>query len=159
MFFLGPVVAFFGGIVAFFSSPLGKWVGIAILGVAVFFAGDIRGRRIANEKCARAAQAAQAAANQQDTTARTEVDNQSSATIDELRGQKEQADGRVAQLEAQLRGLPLDAPCLYGADGKPATRRVRNDGVNPGTGTGDAGPTKPAGVPATDPKAAGKRGR
>jgi len=144
---MGPIWAVVSLAVNFFSSPLGKWAGIGLIGAMLFFAGDIRGRRIQHAKCEAAAAKAQQAANQQDANARQEVAKQSEDTINALRGQKEEADGKLAQLELQLRGLPLDAPCLYGAGGKPASSRVRNDEKS-GAGTSNPGPARPAGVPA-----------
>jgi hypothetical protein len=142
------------GIFTFLTNPFGRWVGIGLIGVAVFFAGELRGRRIANDKCEAKAQEAIRAANQQDAKARAEVSQQAETTINDLRGQKEKADARLALLEKELSVRPLDAPCMYGADGKPASR-VRNQPVttprasNPGTprspslppaGGGTAGP-------------------
>jgi hypothetical protein len=144
----------FIGIFTFLTSPFGRWVGVGLIGVAVFFAGELRGRRIANDKCEAKAQEAIRAANQQDAKARAEVSQQAETTINDLRGQKEKADARLALLEKELSVRPLDAPCMYGADGKPASR-VRNQPVpaprasNPGTprspslppaGSGTAGP-------------------
>lgn len=132
----------------FFTSAIGKWVGVGLLGVLIFFAGDIRGRRIQHAKCEAAARAAQVAADQQDRKARQEVAAQSEETIKGLQTQKETADGRIAQLELQLKGLPIDAPCLYGVDDRPASGRVRNDG-KPAKGTGNPGNSRPAVLPPT----------
>lgn len=144
------------GIVSFLTSPIGRWVGIAGIGALLFFAGEFRGRRIANEKCEAAAAAARQAADKQDEKARTEVSQQSETTLNELRGQKEKSDARIAELENELRLRPLDAPCLYGADGKPATPRLRQPSTAPRTGNPPA--SRPAGVPPAGRKAAGDRG-
>lgn len=139
---MGPI-SIISGIIAFFNSPFGKWLGVALIGVVIFFAGDIRGRRIEHAKCEAAAQRAVAAANQQDQKARQEVAVQAEETIKDLRTQKEQADGKLAQLELQLKALPIDAPCLYGADDRPSSGRVREDKRN-GKGAGNPGTPRPA---------------
>lgn len=131
---------------AFFTSPLGKWAGIGLVGVLLFFAGDIRGRRIEHAKCEAAAKAAIIAANQQDSKARKEVADQSESTIADLKTQKDKSNARVVELENQLRTMPMDAPCLYGAGGQPASGRVRNDGGNASPRTGNARTPRPAAV-------------
>lgn len=145
------------GIFSFFGSPLGKWAGIGLLSVAVFFAGELRGRRIANEKCEARAQEAIRAANQQDANARKEVQQQSEATINDLRGQKEQADARLALLEKELSIRPLDAPCMYGADGKPASR-VRSQ-PSPAPRASNPGPSRPTSLSPAGGKAPSPGGR
>lgn len=137
-------------ILGFFASPLGRWVGIGLIGVVVFFAGELRGRRIANAKCEAAAQAAKRAADQQDAKARSEVQQQAEATINDLRSQKEKADARLVLLSQELSTRPTDAPCLYGAGGKPAPRKLQQLPKAPAPGAGDpraSGPTviSPAG--------------
>jgi hypothetical protein len=148
-----PFLALF----SFFGSGIGKLVGIGAIIVAVFFAGELRGRRIANEKCEAKAQEAIRAANQQDANARKEVQQQSEATINDLRGQKEQADARLAQLERELSVRPLDAPCMYGADGKPASR-VRNQPAAAPRAS-NPGASRPASVPPTIGGTTGPRGK
>lgn len=143
-------------IFAFLGSPIGKLVAIGLVGVAVFFAGEIRGRRIANAKCEAAAQAAIVAAGKQDAKAQTEVNQNTEATIAELRGQKEKADAELAKLQLQLSAMPLDAPCLYGADGKPAASRVRKPSAAPGASNPPA--SRPTVLPSARPRAAGDRG-
>lgn len=145
-------------ILGFLTSPIGKWVSVGLLGVALFFAGELRGRRIANEKCEAAAQAAQIAANKQDSKARKEVAEQSEATISSLNQQKDEANARVAELERQLKVLPLDAPCLYGADGKPASSRLRQLPKGAAPRAGDPGASGPAGVSPPRSRPAGARG-
>lgn len=134
-------------ILAFITSPIGRWVGVGLIGVSLFFAGELRGRRIANEKCEAAAQAARIAANQQDSKARKEVSDQSEATISSLNEQKDKANARVAELETQLKTIPLDAPCLYGADGKPATGRLQQLPKAAAPRARDPRASGPAGVP------------
>ncbi len=145
-------------ILAFLTGPIGRWVSIGLIGLAIFFAGELRGRRIANANCEAKAQEAIRAATQQDAKARTEVQKQSDTTIEELREQKEKADARVAQLQLQLSALPLDAPCLYGADGKPAASRVRNKS-SPAPRASNPRASGPASVPAASPGTAGPRGK
>lgn len=140
--------------VSFLTSPIGRWVGIGLIGAALFFAGDLRGRRIAGEKCEAKARAAEVAANLQDKKARVEVAQQSEATIMELNKQREAANARVSELELQLAGRPFDAPCLYGADGKPATGRVRNDGGSVPRASNPRA-SGPASLPAARPSPAG----
>lgn len=144
-------------IISFLTGPIGRWLSIGLIGVAVFFAGELRGRRIANAKCEAAAQEAKRIAGEQDKKARTEVLQQSDATITELRGQKEKSDARVAQLEQELIARPLDAPCLYGADGKPASGVRRQSTPAPRASNPRA--TGPASVPATRTGPAGVTGK
>ena len=146
------------GAIAFLSSPIGRWLGIGVIAVAVFFAGDLRGRRIANEKCEAAARAARGAADKQDDKARTEVRQNDDQTIADLRGQKEKADATIAQLQLQLNAMPLDAPCLYGADGKPATRRVRQPAESPAPRAGNPPASRPSVLSPTRRSPAGDRG-
>lgn len=145
-------------ILAFLTGPIGRWVSIGLIGVAIFFAGELRGRRIANANCEAKAQEAIRAANQQDAKARTEVQQQSDATLQELRGQKEKADARVAELQLQLSALPLDAPCLYGADGKPATRRVQPQS-SPAPRASNPRASGPTSLSPTGASPAGPRGK
>lgn len=146
------------GIISFLTSPLGRWVGIGFIGVAVFFAGELRGRRIANDKCEAKAQEAIRIANQQDATARAEVSKQAEATINDLRGQKEKADGRLALLEKELSVRPLDAPCMYGADGKPASR-VRQPAASPTPRASNPGTPRSPSLPPAGGGTAGPRGK
>lgn len=129
---------------AFFQTTLGKYTMVGLVVFGAYLAGDVRGRRIEHAKCEAAAAAAAAAAKQQDAKAHADAEQNANDTIAALQDQKGKADTRVAELEAQLRTLPLDAPCLYGAGERPA-QRVRN---NAGKGTSDKKHSGPAGVPA-----------
>lgn len=141
------------GIVSFFTSPIGRWAGIGLLGVAIFFAGDIRGRRIEHAKCEAAAQAAKEAAVAQDRKAQQQLDTNNSSTMDELSKQKDAADARIRDLEKTLADGVID--CVYGADGKPATGGVQS---RPGAGAGNAPAARPARVPTPRPRPAGDKG-
>lgn len=140
-------------ILGFLTSPLGRWVGIGLIGVTLFFAGEFRGRRIANEKCEAAAQAAKEAAVAQDRKAQQQLDANNSSTMDELSKQKDAADARIRDLEKTLADGIIE--CVYGPDGKPVTGGVQS---RPGSGAGNAPASRPARVPTPRPRPAGDKG-
>ena len=118
--------------IAFFNSPLGRAVGMGAIALAIYTAGEVRGRRVATEACKAAAEKAQTAAVTQDRVAQSGQDADNASTFDMLQKQKEKADATIAQLQLELQARPQVAPCLYGPDGKPASVRVRGADANPG---------------------------
>lgn len=139
-------------VISFFGSPVGKWVGYGLIAVAVYGAGDIRGRRVEHAKCEAAARAAQEAANKQDAQAREDARKNDQDTIASLQDLKGKSDAELAKLKLQLSALPTDAPCLYGVDEQPANRVQR---APPGSGARDKGHPRPALVPSTKRSPAG----
>lgn len=127
---MGPL-AIFSAVTAFFGSKLGRVVGIGLIAVAVYGAGEVRGRRVATEACKAAAERAEKAAGTQDRVAQQGQDVDNTATLDMLQKQKEKADATIADLQFQLNARPLSAPCLYGPNGKPATGGVRQPNAGP----------------------------
>lgn len=97
----------------------------ALLAV-VFFAGDMRGRRIEHAKCEAAAARAQAAADAQDRHAAKELDEHDAQVVEELKLQKKADDAKINDLETRLRRQSTTS-CVYdksNSDPDPA-RRVR----------------------------------
>lgn len=145
------------GIIAFFSTSVGKYVGYGLIAVAVFAAGDLRGSRIERAKCEAAAQAARIAAQEQDKKANDDQMADNAAAIDDLNTQKDKANARVTELEAQLKSRPKGASCDYGPDGKPSTGGVRNDRVAARKGADHPKHSPLSILPRTRPEAAGSR--
>ena len=111
----------------FFNSKLGRIAGVGLITLAVYSAGEIRGRRVATEACKAAAEKAQKAADTQDRVAKEGVEANDNDTLDMLQKQKVKADATIASLQQQLLSRPAGAPCVYGPDGKPATGGVRDN--------------------------------
>lgn len=106
---------------------LKKLVGAGLILLLVFYAGDIRGRRIEHAKCEAAAAAAQTAANAQDNQAGREIAAQDVQVTEELKRQKQANDATIANLKDRLRSQTA-APCVYdehNSDAAP-TRRMRH---------------------------------
>lgn len=106
---------------------LKKLVGTGLILLLVFYAGDIRGRRIEHAKCEAAAAAAKTAADAQDNQAGREIAAQDVQVTEELKRQKQADDATITDLKARLRSQST-APCVYdehNSDAAPA-RRMRH---------------------------------
>lgn len=130
---MGPL-AILSMVTSFFGSALGRYIGIGLIAVAVYAAGEVRGRRVATDACKAAAFKAKEAAKTQDQVAQENVNVDNDATVDMLQKQKEKADGTIASLQLQLNARPLSAPCLYGPNGRPASGGVRAPNASGGAG-------------------------
>lgn len=103
-----------------------KALAVGAILISVFYAGDIRGRRIEHAKCEAAAARAQAAADAQDSQAGKDLAAQDMYVTEELKRQKQADDATIANLKARLRNQSA-APCVYdehNSDPYPA-RRMR----------------------------------
>jgi hypothetical protein len=85
--------------VSFVPAWAWKWLGIAAIAFCLFTAGDIRGTRIANEKCEAAAKRAQKAADAQDLQAEKEGRQQDLQVTNSLIEQKKVDDATIAKLK------------------------------------------------------------
>lgn len=145
-------LSIFTGVLSFFQTTIGKWVGVGLLCGIAYLAGDIRGRRVEYEKCEAKARAAATAAVEQDRTAQRGVDANNASTLEELNKQKEVSDARVRELEKTIADGVVE--CVYGVDGKPSGG-VRE---RPRKGAGNAPAARPSGVPTPRPRPAGDKG-
>jgi hypothetical protein len=146
------------GLLQFFLSPIGRWIGVGVLIGAAYLAGDVRGRRIEYAKCEEAAKAAQQAADAQDLQAALDANADASKVVEQLKKQKETADAQIAELKNRLTtvSVPVGAPCLYGDSDLPDSKPVAPAGrVRDNVGKGTGHPRYPwsSRVPAADPKA------
>jgi len=122
--FLLPVLAFYNAI----PDWLKKFLGTIIILLAVFLAGDMRGRRVVRAECEARAQQAQQAADKQDLQAEREGRAQDLEVTNALTQQKKVDDETIAKLQADLAKRSAAAPCVYDkstADPEPRSRRLR----------------------------------
>lgn len=142
-----------------------KWLALALVGLALFFYGDIKGRRAEHVKCEAAAAQAQTAANDQDLQAEKESHAQDLETTDFLIQQKKVDDAAIETLKAKLAKRPASAKCLYDKsnsdpDSQPATGSVRDDGGRPAkAGASDKKHPGTTLLPTPRPSAAGSGGK
>lgn len=120
-----------GTIIAFMLSPLGRYAMIGVAAVAIFFAGDIRGKRVARAECEAQAQRAQQAADAQDLQAEREGRKQDLEITEALTQQNKVDNATIEALKTQLaKRIPAGKtdPCLYdksNADPDDTSRRLR----------------------------------
>lgn len=120
-FFL-PLLGFYNAI----PNWLKKLIATVAIGVAIFVAGDIRGRRIEHAKCEEKARLAQNAANAQDLEAERQGRAQDLEITNALTQQKKVDDERIEKLQQEL--SKANSKCLYdksNADPEPSSRRLR----------------------------------
>jgi hypothetical protein len=117
------------GIFAFYSAIpdwLKKLIATLLIGLTIFTAGDIRGKRVARAQCEEQAKRAQRAADAQDLQAEKEGRAADLEITNALTQQKKVDDDKIAALQKQLAG----SKCVYDkstADPDPDAepRRVR----------------------------------
>ncbi len=178
----------FRGMIAFIPAFIWKWLAIVLIGVVIFFAGDVRGRRIEHAKNQAAIDAANAAAKQQDTQAQTEVNTQDAQVTQQLQEQKKADEDAIEDLKRQLeasrdaeqkayqsaeaeRGkkptakaprCPPTPACVYDkSNGDPersGSDSVRDNGKS-GSGARHKKPAKSSVLPATGGRAASSGGQ
>lgn len=121
------------GFIAFVPAVVWKYIAIGVVMVCLFVAGDLRGSRVANEKCAAAAALAQKAADAQDLQAEKEGRAQDLQITNSLTEQKKVDDAELAKLKTAVTARPAGTACVYDktngdpdpAGDKPAPRGVR----------------------------------
>lgn len=106
--FLLPLIGFFNAI----PDWLKKLIATLLIGLAVFTAGDIRGKRVARAECEAAAKRAQVAADKQDLQAEREGRAQDLEITNALTQQKKVDDDTIANLQKQLAAQP-GSKCVY----------------------------------------------
>jgi hypothetical protein len=104
--------AFLLPILALVPSWLWKYIGIGLVGVAIFVAGDIRGARVANEKCAAAARKAQVQADKVDTRADKDTRTDESDFAKQATEQKRIDDAEMGRLRDELAKRPVPERCV-----------------------------------------------
>lgn len=107
--FLLPVIAFYSAV----PSWAKKLVAGGLILLAIFFAGEMRGKRVARAECEAQARRAQTAADQQDKQADVEVREQEKQLVEALTQQKKVDDAVISKLQLDLAKRPKSAPCLY----------------------------------------------
>lgn len=142
------------GAVAFIPPTVWKGIGIAVLVVSIYLAGDVHGRRIETAKCEAAAAAAQKAADQQDIQAANELRDQATQVSDSLRNQKKVDDDAIDALRARLASRAPNAKCQYdGTNADPgdaprrSARRLQHSVRDPAEGASHAKPSGPTILP------------
>lgn len=175
------------GFIAFIPAFIWKWLAIGLIAVVIFYAGDVRGRRIEHAKNQAAIEAAQAAAARQDQQAQTDVNTQDAEVTKQLMEQKKVDDAAIEDLQRRLAGAKQDADranqqaynaaskngskatacppvnsCLYDkSNADPddtGAGGVRND-ANRRPGAGNKKPARPTVVPPARSGATGKSGK
>jgi hypothetical protein len=103
------------GVIAFIPPFVWKILACLLVLIVVFFYGDARGTRVEKAKWEQAKIEAQAAANQQDTQAATEVNTQDQELTKSLLEQKKVDDDAIDSLKKQLAAQPSNGkcPCAY----------------------------------------------
>jgi hypothetical protein len=121
--FLLPILAFYNAV----PDWLKKLVATLLIGLAIFTAGDIRGKRVARAECEEQARRAQRAADAQDLQAEKEGRAQDLEITNALTLQNKADQDAIADLQRKLAAQPR-AKCLYDkstADPDAPRRRLR----------------------------------
>jgi hypothetical protein len=177
------------GIIAFIPAFIWKWLAIGLIAVVIFYAGDVRGRRIEHAKNQAAIEAAQAAANRQDQQAQTDVNTQDAEVTKQLMEQKKVDDAAIEDLQRRLAAAKQDADranqqaynaasksgskpaacppvnsCLYDKSNADPDVAGSSSGrvrndPNRRPGAGDKKPARPAVVPPAGGSSSGKSGK
>jgi len=143
---------------------LWKWLAILLIGLALFFYGEVKGRKAEHAKCEAAAAQAQTAANDQDLQAEKDAHANDLEVVNNLKMQKQVDDAALETLKAQLAKRPAGSKCIYDkSNGDPDDQSsggsVRDDGGRPAkAGTGNKKYPRSPVLPAARPSAAGPRG-
>lgn len=122
--------AFLLSVKAFYKAVpdwLKKFVATQVILLAVFTAGDIRGKRVARAECEEQARRAQRAADAQDLQAEKEGRAQDLEITNALTLQNKADKDAIAELERKLASIS-SAKCVYDkstADPDPLRRRLR----------------------------------
>lgn len=109
-------MSFITAALAIYSSIpdwLKKLLATVLIGLALFTAGDIRGKRVARAECEAQAKRAQRAADAQDLQAEKEGRAQDLEITNALTQQKKVDDDTIAKLQAQLSKRPAGSACVY----------------------------------------------
>lgn len=116
----------------FASMPdwLKRLLGIVLLAGVIFYAGQMRGERIATAECTRKAELAKNAAKEQDAQAQRDVQQHDDQVQTWLTEQKKRDDATIADLTTKLAARTKGKvdPCVYDdltADPDPGARRLR----------------------------------
>lgn len=121
--FLLPILAFYNAV----PDWLKKLVATVLIGLAIFTAGDIRGKRVARAECEEQARRAQRAADAQDLQAEKEGRAQDLEITNALTLQNKADQDAIADLQRKLATQP-SAKCVYDkstADPDTSRRRLR----------------------------------
>lgn len=106
--YIGPAIA---AVMAVVPSWLWKWIGVFVLAAAIFIAGDIRGTRIANEKCAAEVRKSQEQATKIDRRADVDTRADETSFAKEAATQKAIDDAEIKRLNAELAKRPAAHRC------------------------------------------------
>lgn len=126
-------------VAAFFSTPVGKWVGIALIGVGLFLFGDVhRGRLDAaryNAKWSEAVRQADSARSARDEAIRKAVSADADQRIAAIARESSQLQDKVAEYERALSASNA-ARCVVSPDD---ARRLRDLGFSASSQGSSAG--------------------
>lgn len=141
-----------------------KCLALVVIGLCLFFYGEIKGERVEHAKCEAAAAAAQTAANDQDLQAEKDAHANDLEIVNNLKMQKQVDDAAIDTLKIQLAKRPAGSKCIYDKSNAdpddPSAGSVRNDGGRPAkAGAGNKKSPRPTLLPTARPSAAGAGGR
>lgn len=112
-------------VVGFFKTPLGQVVGLALLLVVAFLAGDIRRTRIAAAERRAEIAAATAAAAERDATIKRDVAGDAAARILKIKAERDALETRANDYEANLKLSPRPGCRADGDDVRDYDERMR----------------------------------
>ena len=165
MWFLLGIPAVARSVISIVPAFVWKWLALALVGLCLYFYGDVKGRHAEHAKCEAAAAQAQTAANDQDLQAEKDAHANDLETVNNLKMQKQVDDVALETLKAQLAKRPSGSKCFYDKSngdpdsGVPAVGGVRDDGGRPAkAGAGNKKYPRSPVVPAARPSTAGPRG-
>lgn len=87
------------GAVSFFSSPFGRWVGVALLGAGLYAVGDIHRGRIDAAKWRAAVEKTERAAAARDATIRAEMTASAAERVAAIKRESDDLQKRVTDYE------------------------------------------------------------
>jgi hypothetical protein len=120
-------IPYVGPVIAFFLSPVGRWVAVGLIVAAAYGYGWYKGDRSADAKCAAASARVELARKKVEASLERSAARSERETIAELKSQQQKSEEAISDLEARLKKEPTvvySEDCRVPVPG-PRPKRVR----------------------------------